>query len=136
MAYRRGLTTDRAIDECFQRREGRLREGISRPTSTRWSRRSAPASSEEKPIKFSQLERQLKEKPDDPDLNARMAYEHFARRDYKEARPVRRQGAEAQAAPSPGQLRQGPAARHDRRRGRGARSARARARPASSPTSE
>ena len=42
---------------------------------------------EEKPVKFSQLERQLKEKPDDADLNARMAYEHFARRDYKEARP-------------------------------------------------
>jgi predicted Zn-dependent protease len=30
----------------------------------------------------------VKEKPDDPDLNARMAYEHFARRDYKEARPL------------------------------------------------
>ena len=44
--------------------------------------------SEEKPIRFSQLERQVKEKPDDPDLNARMAYEHFARRDYKEARPL------------------------------------------------
>src|SRR6185437_15933665 len=29
----------------------------------------------------------VKEKPDDADLNARMAYEHFARRDYKEARP-------------------------------------------------
>ena len=42
---------------------------------------------EEKPVKFSQLERQLKEKPDDPDLNARMAYEHFARRNYAEARP-------------------------------------------------
>jgi cellulose synthase operon protein C len=42
---------------------------------------------EEAPVKFSQLERMLKEKPDDADLNARMAYEHFARRDYKEARP-------------------------------------------------
>ena len=29
----------------------------------------------------------LKAKPDDADLNARMAYEHFARRDLKEARP-------------------------------------------------
>ena len=29
----------------------------------------------------------VKEKPDDPDLNARMAYEHYARRDLKEARP-------------------------------------------------
>ena len=43
---------------------------------------------EEKPVKFSQLERQLKENPEDADLNARMAYEHFARRDYKEARPL------------------------------------------------
>ena len=43
---------------------------------------------EEKPVKFSQLERQLKENPEDPELNARMAYEHFARRDYKEARPL------------------------------------------------
>jgi tetratricopeptide (TPR) repeat protein len=39
-------------------------------------------------VKFSQLERQLKEQPEDPELNARMAYEHFARRDYKEARPL------------------------------------------------
>ena len=38
-------------------------------------------------MKFSVLERQLKEKPDDPDLNAQMAYEHWARRDLKEARP-------------------------------------------------
>ena len=36
---------------------------------------------DEPPMTFSQLERKLKEKPDDPDLNAKMAYEHFARRD-------------------------------------------------------
>ena len=48
-------------------------------------------------------------------LERRMAYEHFARRDFKEARPVRRQGAQAQAAPSAGQLRQGPAPGDDRR---------------------
>ena len=35
-----------------------------------------------------QLERMLKAKPEDADLNARMAYEHFARRDYKDARPL------------------------------------------------
>ena len=84
---------------------------------------------EEKPVKFSQLERQLKEKPDDPDLNARMAYEHFARRDYKEARPFADKALEAQAAPSAGQLRQGPAAGHDRRRRRRAGAARAGPRP-------
>ena len=43
--------------------------------------------SDEEPITFSQLERQLKAKPDDADLNAKMAYEHFARRELKEARP-------------------------------------------------
>jgi tetratricopeptide (TPR) repeat protein len=43
--------------------------------------------SDEEPIRFSQLEQKVRAKPDDPDLNARMAYEHFARRDYKAARP-------------------------------------------------
>src|SRR5262249_50056929 len=42
---------------------------------------------DEEKVNFSQLERMVKAKPEDPDLNARMAYEHFARRDYKEARP-------------------------------------------------
>ncbi len=42
---------------------------------------------EEKTIEFSRLERQYKEKPEDADLNARMAYEHFARRNFSEARP-------------------------------------------------
>jgi len=41
----------------------------------------------EVPVRFSQLAREVESKPDDPDLNARMAYEHLARRDYKEARP-------------------------------------------------
>ena len=86
MAYRRGLTTDRAIADCFHVEKADFEKAylayldeVVKTIRTRVS--------EEKPIKFSQLERQLKEKPDDPDLNARMAYEHFARRDYKEARP-------------------------------------------------
>ncbi len=86
MAYRRGLTTDRAIDECFHVGKADFEKDylayldeVIKTIRTRVD--------EEKPIKFAQLERQLKEKPDDPDLNARMAYEHFARRDYKEARP-------------------------------------------------
>ena len=86
MAYRRGLTTDRAIADCFHVEKADFEKGylayldeVIKTIRTRVS--------EEKPIKFSQLERQLKEKPDDPDLNARMAYEHFARRDFKEARP-------------------------------------------------
>ena len=43
---------------------------------------------DEQPIRFSELERQLKAKPDDPTLNARMAYENYARRDYKAAKPL------------------------------------------------
>ncbi len=86
MAYRRGLTTDRAIADSFHVAKADFEKGylayldeVLKTIRTRVS--------EEKPIKFSQLEREVKEKPDDPDLNARMAYEHFARRDYKEARP-------------------------------------------------
>jgi predicted Zn-dependent protease len=85
-AYHRGLTTDRAIADCFKVEKADFEKGylayldeVIKTIRTRVS--------EEKPLKFSQIERQLKAKPDDPDLNARMAYEQFARRDYKEARP-------------------------------------------------
>src|SRR3954462_12359710 len=85
-AYRRGLTTDRAIAECFHVEKADFEAGyltyldeVVKTIRTRVD--------DEKPVKFSQLERMLKEKPDDPDLNARMAYEHFARRNYAEARP-------------------------------------------------
>jgi Tfp pilus assembly protein PilF len=86
MAYRRGLTTDRAVTESFHVAKDDFEKGylayldeVVKTIRTRVS--------EEEPVKFSQLERQLKAKPDDPDLNARMAYEHFARRNYTEARP-------------------------------------------------
>ncbi len=86
MAYRRGLTTDRAIAECFHVAKDDFEKGylayldeVIKTIRTRVS--------EEKPVRFSQLERQVKEKPDDPDLNAQMAYEFFARRSYTEARP-------------------------------------------------
>jgi predicted Zn-dependent protease len=85
-AYRRGLTTDRAIAECFHVEKADFEaeyltylDEVVKTIRTRVD--------DEKPVKFSELEKRLKEKPDDPDLNARMAYEHFARRDYKEARP-------------------------------------------------
>jgi Tfp pilus assembly protein PilF len=86
MAYRRGLTTDRAIAACFHVEKDDFEKGylsyldeVVKTIRTRVG--------EEKPVKFSELERQLKAKPDDPDLNARMAYEHFARRNYSDARP-------------------------------------------------
>lgn len=85
-AYRRGLTTDRAIAACFNVEkadfEAEYLTSLDEVVKTIRTRVN-----DEKPIKFSQLERLLKDKPDDADLNARMAYEHFARRDLKEARP-------------------------------------------------
>ncbi len=86
-AYRRGLTTDRAIQVCFHVAKDDFEAGyltyldeVVKTIRTRVG--------EEKPVKFSELERRLKAKPDDPDLNAKMAYEHFARRDLKEAGPL------------------------------------------------
>jgi cellulose synthase operon protein C len=85
-AYRRGLTTDRAIADCFgvdkADFEAKYLDYLDEVVKTIRTRVS-----EEKPVPFSQLERMVREKPEDADLNARMAYEHFARRDYKEARP-------------------------------------------------
>lgn len=85
-AYRRGLTTDRAVRECFHVEKPDFEAGyltfldeVVKTIRTRVN--------EERPIKFSQLERMVKDKPEDAELNAKMAYEHFARRDYKEARP-------------------------------------------------
>ncbi len=85
-AYRRGLTTDRAIASCFLVEKADFEakyldflDGVVKTIQTR--------AGEEKPVKFSELERQLKARPDDADLNARMAYEHYARRDYKLAKP-------------------------------------------------
>ena len=85
-AYRTGLTTDRALKSALGAEKKDFEEGylkfldeVVKTIRTRVD--------DEPPITFSQLERKLKEKPDDAELNARMAYEHFARRDLKEARP-------------------------------------------------
>jgi Tfp pilus assembly protein PilF len=86
MAYRRGLTTDRAITACF----GVDKKDFEKAYLTFLDdevKSIRTRANEEKPIKMSQLESRLREKPDDPDLNARMAYEYFARRAYAEARP-------------------------------------------------
>ena len=86
-AYRRGLTTDRAVAACFgvdkaDFEKGYLGflDGVVKTIRTRVD--------EEAPVKFSVLEKMLKEKPEDADLNAKMAYEHLARRDLREARPL------------------------------------------------
>jgi len=85
-AYKRGLTTDRAIDTCFhvakadfEARYLDFLDGVVKTIQTR--------AGEEKPVKFSDLQKQLKANPEDPALNARMAYEHYARRDLKLAKP-------------------------------------------------
>ncbi|MDX2036972.1 MAG: tetratricopeptide repeat protein [Isosphaeraceae bacterium] len=85
-AYRRGLTTDKAIQSAFgvdkadfEKKYLDYLDNVVKTIRTR--------TSEEPQVSFSKLERELAQKPDDPDLNARMAYEHFARRDYKAARP-------------------------------------------------
>ena len=128
MAYRRGLTTDRAIAECFQVEKADFEKGylayldeVVKTIRTRVD--------EEKPVKFSQLERQLKEKPDDADLNARMAYEHFARRDYKEARPFADKALKLKPHHPLASYVKARLLRHDRRRRRCAGVARAGARP-------
>ena len=85
-AYGRGLTTGGAIDECFGVTKADFEAGyleyLDRVVKTIRTRVG-----EEKQVPFSQLEREVRAKPDDADLNARMAYEHFTRRDYREARP-------------------------------------------------
>ncbi len=84
-AYRRGLTTDRAIDDCFHVKKADFEKGYLAYLDE--VLKSIRARVSEEPVKLSVLERQLKEKPDDPDLNAKIAYEHWSRRDLKEARP-------------------------------------------------
>ena len=85
-AYKRGLTTDRAIDDCFHVAkddfEAKFLVFLDQTVKTIQTR-----AGEEKPVKFSELQQQLKANPEDADLNARMAYEHYARRDYKLAKP-------------------------------------------------
>ncbi len=85
-AYTSGLTTERAVTTCFHVTKAdfeaeylKFLDEVVKTIRTRVS--------EEKPIAFSALEQMVKDKPNDPDLNAKLAYEHFSRRDYKEARP-------------------------------------------------
>ncbi len=85
MGYRRGLTTDRAVAQSFHVEKQDFEKGylayldeLVKTIRTRVS---------DEPVPLSELERRLKEKPDDPDLNAKIAYEHFTVRDLKQARP-------------------------------------------------
>ncbi|MBX6312231.1 MAG: tetratricopeptide repeat protein [Isosphaeraceae bacterium] len=84
--YRRGLTTDKAIPACFQVDKADFEAGYLKFLDEVVKTIRTRVDDEEK-VPFSRLEQMLAKNPDDPDLNARMAYEHFARRDLKEARP-------------------------------------------------
>jgi len=85
-AYKRGLTTDQAIKDCFNVEKKdfeseylKYLDSVVKTIRTRVS--------DEKPIAFSKLEQMVKKDPENADLNAKMAYEHFSRRDLKAARP-------------------------------------------------
>ena len=89
MAYRRGLTTDRAIQECFQVEKADFEKQLSRlPRRGDQDDPHAGQRGEARQVLAARAAAQREAR--DADLNARMAYEHFARRDYKEARPWRR----------------------------------------------
>ena len=85
-AYRRGLSTGPAIESSFAVAKADFEAGYLEFLDEVVAGISARVDDEED-VKFSELERQLKADPADPDLNARMAYEFFARRDLKAARP-------------------------------------------------
>lgn len=85
-AYRRGLTTPQAVEASFGVPVADFEKGYLEFVDAAVKTIKARTSSEQ-PVSFSKLEADVKAKPDDADLNARMAYEHFARRDLKAARP-------------------------------------------------
>jgi len=85
-AYRRGLTTDQAIPDAFGIPKEDFEAGYLDFLDAEVRTLKARVESEE-PITFSKLQDRLKADPENADLNAKMAYEHFSRRDLREARP-------------------------------------------------
>jgi tetratricopeptide (TPR) repeat protein len=85
-AYRRGLTTADAVTDSFGVDKADFEKGYLEFLDKTVKSINTRVENEEK-LTFTQWEKKLEAKPDDPVLNARMAYEHFARRDYKEAAP-------------------------------------------------
>lgn len=85
-AYRRGLTTPQAVVASFKVPVDDFENGYLEFVDEAVKTIKARTSSEQ-PVSFSKLEADVKAKPEDADLNARMAYEYFARRELKGARP-------------------------------------------------
>ncbi len=86
-AYRRGLTTDRAVAASFGVAKADFEAGYLAYLDDVVKTIQARTSDDES-VPFSRLERMLAAQPDDADLNARVAYAFFQRRDYKAARPL------------------------------------------------
>ncbi|RUL81329.1 tetratricopeptide repeat protein [Tautonia sociabilis] len=85
-AYRLGMATKEAVESTFgvpveQFEEGYLAylDEVVETIRTRVE--------DEEPVSFSRLLLDLRKEPEDAALNAKVAYEYFARRDYKSARP-------------------------------------------------
>lgn len=85
-AYRRGMTTQEAVESSFgvpveDFEEGYLAhlDAVVETIRTRVE--------DEESVSFSRLLLDTRKEPDNAELNAKVAYEYFARRDYKSARP-------------------------------------------------
>ena len=118
MAYRRGLTTDRAIADCFHVEKADFEKGylayldeVLKTIRTRVERGEADQVLAARASAQGEARRSRPERADG--LRA------FRPPQLLRGAAVRRQGARAEAAPSAGQLRQGPAPAVDRRRARG-----------------
>ena len=91
-AYRRGLTTGPAIKACFGVEkadfEAKYLEFLDETVKTIRTNTKEETDKPAEKTTFSKLAAQLKAKPDDPDLNAQMAYELYAREELKERGPT------------------------------------------------
>ncbi len=99
-AYRRGLTTGPAIKACFGVEKADFEAKYLAFLDETVKAIRVNTTEKEKPAEkttFSKLAAQLKAKPDDPELNAQMAYELYARGEMKEARPYADKALKAKA---------------------------------------
>ena len=99
-AYRRGLTTVPAIKACFGVEKADFEAKYLEFLDETVKAIRTNTNEKEKPAEkttFSKLAASLKAKPDDPELNAQMAYELYARGELKEARPYADKALKAKA---------------------------------------
>ena len=94
-AYRRGLSTPEAVASSFGVPVADFEEGyldyLDEVVETIRTRVD-----DEEQVSFSRLLLDARKAPDDAELNARVAYEYFARRDYKNARPYAEKALEGE----------------------------------------